>query len=165
MSLRRLRLDRIDLYQLHAVDPTVPLEDSVGALKLMQQQGKIRHIGLSNVTVSEIERARKVAPIVSVQNRYNWGDRDSEDVLEYCEKHHLGFIPWFPLGDGELAHAKELEKMAKKKEATSPQLALAWLLKRSSVMLPIPGTASIKHLEENVGAANVRLSKDDFAQM
>lgn len=165
MSLRRLGLERIDLYQLHAIDSSVPLEESLAALKIMQQQGKIRHIGLSNVSVDEIERAKKVVKVVSVQNQYNLRYRDSEDVLDYCEKHNLGFIPWYPLGDGDLTHSADLEKMAKQKGATVSQLALAWLLKRSPVMLPIPGTSSVKHLEENAGAATIQLTDEEFAQI
>lgn len=166
MSLRRLRLDRIDLYQLHAIDPLVPIEESLGALKIMQMQGKIRHIGLSNFTVPEIERAKKIVDIVSIQNHYNLSSRESEDVLEYCEKHHLGFIPWYPIASGDLAHPGGLlDKIAKQKGCTSAQIALAWLLKRSKVMLPIPGTSSVKHLEENISAAGIELTDQEFAQL
>lgn len=166
MSLRRLRLDRIDLYQLHAIDPLVPLEESLGALKLMQMQGKIRHIGLSNFTVSEIERAKKIVDFVSIQNHYNLSNRESEDVLKYCEKNHLGFIPWYPLGSGDLAHpGGVLEKIAKQKGCSPAQIAIAGLLKHSKVMLPIPGTSSIKHLEENIAAASIKLNDEEFAQL
>ena len=143
-SLRRLRVDRIDLYQLHAPDPKVPLEESLGALAEAQRQGKIRHIGVSNVSVDELERARAVVDVVSVQNRFNLDDRHSEDVLEVCERDGLGFIPWFPLGTGDL----------------SPGEAIPWLLARSPVMLPIPGTSSIEHLEENVAAAQIQLPSE-----
>ncbi len=166
MSLRRLRLDCIDLYQLHAIDPLVPLEESVGALKIMQMQGKIRHIGLSNFSISEIERAKKIVDIVSIQNHYNLSNRKSEDVLEYCEKHNLGFIPWYPIGSGNLAHPGGLiEKIANQKGCSPAQIALAWLLKRSKAMLPIPGTSSIKHLEENVAAAAIELTNQEFIQL
>jgi len=161
MSLRRLKLERIDLYQLHAVDQQVPLEDSLGALKQMQDQGKIRHIGLSNVSVQEIERARKLVEVVSVQNLYNYSNRRSEDVLQYCEKHQLGFIPWFPIAQGDLAHAGgELANLAKKAGATPAQAALAWLLNHSPVMLPIPGTASMVHLEENIAASAIEVMQN-----
>jgi pyridoxine 4-dehydrogenase len=143
-SLRRLRLDRIDLYQLHSPDPKVPLEDSIGALKELQDEGKIRHIGVSNVSLEQLELARSLVDVVSVQNRYNREDRHSEDVLEECERLGIGFIPWFPLGTGDL----------------SPRDAIPWLLSRSPVMLPIPGTSSVEHLEENVAAAEVELSEE-----
>lgn len=147
MSLRRLKLERIDLYQLHRIDPKVPVEESLGELKALQKEGKIRHIGLSEVSVPELERARKVVDIVSVQNRYNLTDRVHEKVLDYCEKEGLGFIPWFPLATGGLAKAGgALDSVAKKHDATPAQIALAWLLARSPVMLPIPGTSSVKHL-------------------
>lgn len=159
MSLRRLRLDCIDLYQLHSIDPLVAFEDQIGALRQMQKQGKIRYIGLSNVEVSDIERARKMVEVVSVQNLYNWANRKSERVLKYCEQNNIGFIPWFPIGDGELArHGGKLDAIAKLKNATPSQIAIAWLLKRSKVMLPIPGTSSIAHLEENTAAASIDLS-------
>lgn len=164
-SLQRLKLKCIDLYQLHAVDRKVPIEDSVRALREMQQQGKIRYIGLSNVSVSEIERAKKIVDVVSVQNRYNIFDRESESVLEYCEKHQLAFIPWFPLGSGDLIHEKRLASIAKRKQATPAQIALAWLLKRSPAMVPIPGTSSIKHLEENVAAVNIKLTDEEFDEL
>ena len=158
-SLKRLRLDRIDLYQLHTVDRKVPMEASLGALKEMQDVGKIRHVGLSNVDPEEIERARKVLPIVSVQNQYNIENRKSENVLVYCEKKSLGFMPWFPIGGGRgLKPDNALEKAAKTRGASVVQVALAWLLERSPVMLPIPGTSSIAHLEENVAAAAIKLN-------
>jgi aryl-alcohol dehydrogenase-like predicted oxidoreductase len=162
-SLKRLRLERIDLYQLHTVDPKVPLEESVGALKQMQDAGKIRHIGLSNVDRTEIDRARKIAPIVSVQNRYNIEDRKSEDVLVYCEKEKLGFLPWFPIGGGGgLKPKNPLNAAAKAHVMSVFQVALAWLLQRSPVMLPIPGTASMAHLEENVAAAKLELTPEEW---
>ena len=152
MSLRRLKLDRIDLYQLHRIDAKVPLEETLGALKKLQKAGKIRHIGLSEVSVEEIEKARKIVDVVSVQNQYNLGDRKHEDVVDYCEKENLGFIPWFPMAAGDLAKpGGVLDEAAKKHGATVSQLALAWLLHRSPVILPIPGTSSVKHLEENTG--------------
>ena len=165
-SLRRLRLERIDLYQLHAPDPSVPLEDSVGALKALQDEGKIRHIGISNVSLEELERAREVVDVVTVQNRYSVVDRHSEDVLEACEDAGIGFIPWFPLATGDLAEpGGPLEEIARAHGATSGQVALAWLLARSRVMLPIPGTSSVDHLHENVGAAELQLSDDELRQI
>jgi pyridoxine 4-dehydrogenase len=165
-SLKRLRLDRIDLYQLHRIDPKVPAEDSLGALKEMQAAGKIRHIGLSEVSPEQIQRARKVVPIVTVQNRYNIGDRKWDKTLEYCEKEQLGFMPWSPVGGGGGLHAgSELEAFAKQHGVSVYQLAIAWLLHRSPVMLPIPGTASVPHLEENVAAASLKLSPDDWRQI
>ena len=167
-SLKRLRLERIDLYQLHRIDARVAVEDSLGALKKMQDAGKIRYIGLSEVTPAEIERAKKVVPIVTVQNEYNIEDRKSEPTLEYCEKHNLGFIPWFPLGGSGSALVKPnspLEGEAKKHDASPAQLALAWLLWKSPTMLPIPGTSSIKHLEENVSAAKINISSDDWKKI
>jgi len=162
-SLKRLRLERIDLYQLHRVDPKVPLEESLGALKEMQNAGKIQHVGLSNVSTDEIQRARKVVPIVSVQNRYNIEDRKSEKVLVYCEKESLGFVPWFPIGGGKgLQPENALEKAAKDHGASVVQIALAWLLERSPVMLPIPGTSSIAHLEENVAATKIKLTSAEW---
>lgn len=165
MSLRRLRLERIDLYQFHAIDPQVPFEESIGALMTMQKQGKIRHIGLSNVKVADIERARKLISVVSVQNMYNINQRGSEQVLDYCEKNQIAFIPWFPLERGNLTESKKLEKLAKEKGVLPLQIALAWLLKRSPVMLPIPGTSSVKHLEENMGAASVNLTDREFSEL
>ncbi len=162
-SLKRLRLERIDLYQLHAVDPKVPLEVSLGALADMQREGKIRHVGLSNVTVRQLEQARKIVPIVSVQNRYNLGDRNSEDVLQACEKLGIAFLPWYPLGDGAALRIQKLKDLAKKLRATPAQVAIAWLLVKSPVMLPIPGTSSVEHLEQNVAAASLELSADDLS--
>lgn len=166
MSLRRLRLERIDLYQLHRVDPLVPLEDSVGALAELRDQGKIRHIGLSNVTVDELRAAQAVAPIVSVQNRYNLADRESEAVLDACTADGIGFIPWFPVATGQLARpGGPLDEAARHHGATPAQLALAWLLARSPVVLPIPGTSSVAHLDENTAAAGIRLSADEVAAL
>jgi aryl-alcohol dehydrogenase-like predicted oxidoreductase len=159
-SLRRLKLDRIDLYQLHAPDPKVPYEDSVGTLKELRDEGKIRHVGVSNVSVAQLRLARAIVPVVSVQNRFNLEDRHSDDVLEECESEGLGFIPWFPLSRGALAEpGSPAAEIAKHHEATPAQIALAWLLHRSPAMLPIPGTASIDHLEENVAAASIELSE------
>jgi pyridoxine 4-dehydrogenase len=162
-SLRRLRLQRIDLYQFHRPDPSVPFEESVGTLAEMQREGKIRHIGLSNVTTDQLARAQKIVRIVSVQNRYNMTDRESEPELEACERQGIAFLPWFPLATGELARpGGPLDRIARKYNKTPGQIALAWLLQRSPVMLPIPGTASVKHLEENVATAGIRLSQEDF---
>jgi aryl-alcohol dehydrogenase-like predicted oxidoreductase len=162
-SLKRLRLDRIDLWQLHRIDPKVPEDDQFGTIQDLQRGGKIRHVGLSEVKVDEIERARRYFPVVSVQNLYNLGDRKWEDVLDHCEKNNIGFIPWYPLDVGKLAEGKgPLGKIAAKHKATPAQVALAWLLKRSPVMLPIPGTSKVKHLEENVAAAGIELSPEDF---
>jgi pyridoxine 4-dehydrogenase len=163
MSLRRLKLERIDLYQLHRIDPKVPVEESLGALKELQKAGKIRHVGLSEVSAAEIERAGKTVKIVSVQNQYNLSDRRHEKTLKYCEEHNLAFIPWFPMASGKLAQAGGvLDQAAKQHHATLGQLSLAWLLHHSSVMLPIPGTSSVKHLEENLGAAHVHLSAEEW---
>ena len=163
MSLKRLRLERIDLYQLHTIDPKVPMEASLGALKEMQDAGKIRHIGLSNVSPEEIVRARKVVPIVSVQNEYNIEDRRWEKALVYCEKESLGFVPWSPIGGGRgLGPENALEKAARDRGASVIQVALAWLLERSPVMLPIPGTSSIAHLEENVAAEKLKLTPAEW---
>ena len=163
MSLRRLKLDAIDLYQLHRIDPKVPREEQFGVLANLQKEGKIRHVGLSEVSVEEIEAARKQVPIASVQNLYNLSNRKAEDVLDYCERENLGFIPWFPVAAGDLAKpGGKLDEMAKGKGATVAQIALAWLLKRSPVMLPIPGTSSVAHLEENVKARDVILSDEEF---
>ncbi len=167
-SLKRLKLDRIDVYQLHTVDHKVPIEDSVGALKKAQDAGKIRHIGLSNVSVREIERARKIAPIVSVQNRYNMEDRDSEDVLKYCEKEKIGFLPWAPIGGSgrhALSKSNHLEDEARRRNVTPVQLGLAWLLWKSRVMLPIPGTSKLEHLEQNMAAAKIQLNDDDWKKI
>jgi aryl-alcohol dehydrogenase-like predicted oxidoreductase len=163
MSLRRLNLQRIDLYQLHRIDPKVPAEEQFGELKKLQDEGKIRHIGLSEVKPSEIENAQKTIRVVSVQNLYNIGDRSHEDTLNYCQKNDLAFIPWFPVAAGKLAQpGGVLDEAAKKHHATLAQLALAWLLHRSKVMLPIPGTSSVRHLEENVGAAAIRVSEEEW---
>jgi pyridoxine 4-dehydrogenase len=157
-SLKRLKLERVDLYQLHRIDPAYPAEDQLGTLKDLQTQGKIRHIGLSEVTVAQIKHARAIVPIVSVQNRYSLADRAAEDVLEYCERERIGFIPWFPLGAGELAApGGELRSMAAEMMVTTSQLALGWLLWRSPVMLPIPGTSRVNHLEENVATAALKV--------
>ena len=157
-SLLRLRLERIDLYQLHRIDPKVPAEDQLGTLKDLQAQGKIKHIGLSEVSVRQIEHARTIVPIVSVQNRYSVTDRGSEDVLKYCEKEKLGFIPWFPLAAGRVSGSESpISRIAAQWKATPSQVALAWLLARSPVMLPIPGTSQVKHLEENVAAAGLKM--------
>ena len=165
-SLRRLKLERIDLYQLHSPDDRVPYEDSVGALKELQDEGKIKHIGISNVSVDELQQARGIVEVVTVQNLYNLEDRDSEDVLEACEEANIGFIPWYPLATGRLAEpGGPLERIASEHEATPAQVALAWLLGRSPVMLPIPGTSSVKHLEENVAAAEIELSVDELAEI
>ena len=162
-SLRRLRLERIDLYQLHRIDSKVPAEDQLGTLKNLQSQGKIRHIGLSEVNVREIQHAQKIVKVVSVQNRYSLSDRGSEDILEYCEQHNIGFIPWFPLAAGRLSGADSpILRLASQLKATPSQLALAWLLGRSPVMLPIPGTSRLEHLEENVAAARLKLDATEM---
>jgi pyridoxine 4-dehydrogenase len=154
MSLRRLGVERIDLFQLHRIDPKVPAEDQFGVLQDLRRQGKVRHVGLSEVSVAEIEAARRIVPIATVQNQYNLGYRHSEDVLDYCTRQNIGFIPWFPLGTGDLAKPRgPLAKIARRLGATPAQVALAWLLKKSAVMLPIPGTSKLKHLEENAAAA------------
>ena len=164
LSLRRLRLERIDLYQLHTVDRDVPIEESLGELKRMQDEGKIRHIGVSNVSVQELARARAVVDVVSVQNRFNAVDREHEAVLEACEADGLGFIPWYPLATGDLArHGGPLAEIAARLGAEPSQVALAWLLRRSPVMLPIPGTSRVAHLEDNIQAAALELSDDDVA--
>ena len=166
MSLRRLKLDCIDLYQLHRIDPKVPAAESLGALKDLQRAGKIRHIGLSEVSVKEIASARKTVAIVSVQNLYNLGNRQSEAVLDYCTQHELGFIPWFPLAAGKIVRkGGPLAKAAAQHGATVSQLALAWLLHRSPVILPIPGTSSVDHLNENVGSASVKLTDQEWAEI
>jgi aryl-alcohol dehydrogenase-like predicted oxidoreductase len=162
-SLRRLRLDRIDLYQLHRVDPKVPAEDQLGALKTLQAQGKIKHIGLSEVNVDQLKHAQTIVTIVSVQNRYSVTDRGSEDVLDYCERHTIAFIPWFPLAAGRLSGSQSpIARVAKQLSATPSQVALAWLLKRSKIMLPIPGTSRVQHLEENVAAAGLKIDDSEF---
>ncbi|MGR6918061.1 aldo/keto reductase [[Actinomadura] parvosata] len=166
MSLRILGLDRIPLFQLHRVDPDVPVEDQVGELRALQDEGKIAHIGLSEVSVEQIEQARAVAPIASVQNLYNLADRSAESVLDHCERHRIAFIPWFPLATGGLARpGGPLEAIASRLSATPSQLALAWLLHRSPVMLPIPGTSSVEHLEQNVAAAGLELTGEDFDEL
>ncbi|GAA1653136.1 aldo/keto reductase [Nonomuraea maheshkhaliensis] len=166
MSLRVLGLDRIPLFQLHRVDPEVPIEDQVGELKALKDEGKIAHIGLSEVTVEQIEQARAVAPIASVQNLYNLANRAAEKVLDHCERHGIGFIPWFPLATGGLVKpGGPLDAIASRLSATPSQLALAWLLHRSPVMLPIPGTSSIEHLEQNVAAAGLDLTDEDVAEL
>ncbi|MEO6876691.1 MAG: aldo/keto reductase [Opitutaceae bacterium] len=166
MSLRRLKIDRIDLYQLHRIDPKVPMGESLGALKELQRAGKIRHIGLSEVSVPEIIRARRLVKIVSVQNLYNLSNRQSEAVVEYCTKHNLGFIPWFPLAAGKMTRSGgRLAKAAAQHGATRSQLALAWLLHRSPVILPIPGTSSVEHLQENIGAAALQLTDEEWAEI
>jgi pyridoxine 4-dehydrogenase len=168
-SLKRLKLERIDLWQLHRIDRKVPVEESLGAIKKAQDAGKIRHVGLSEVTVAEIEQAKKVVPIVSIQNRYNITDRGSEDALNYCEKEKMGFIPWAPIGGGgsrSLSKAgNALEAEAKRHNVSVVQLALAWLLQRSQVMLPIPGTSSLAHLEENMAAAKLQLSAEEWKKI
>jgi len=163
MSLRRLGVEQIALWQLHRIDGQVPVEDSLSAIKELQDAGKIKHVGLSQVSVAELEQARKVVEVVSVQNLYNLADRSSEDVLDYCEKESIGFIPWFPVASGELARpGGVLDEIAKDHRATHAQLALAWLLRRSPVMLPIPGTSSVAHVEENCAAAEVELTDAEF---
>jgi pyridoxine 4-dehydrogenase len=165
-SLRRLRLDRIDLYQLHRIDPKVPTDDQLGALKDLQSQGKIKHIGLSEVSVRQIQHARTIVPIVSVQNRYNVADRGSEDVLQYCEKEKLPFIPWFPLAAGRVSRTdSSIIQAAARLKATPTQVALAWLLARSPVMLPIPGTSSVRHLEENLAAADLNIDEGKMREL
>ncbi len=166
MSLRLLKTERLDLWQLHRIDPKTPVEESLGAVSKLQKAGKIRHIGLSEVKVPEIEQARKVVEIVSVQNKYNLGDRAHEDVLGYCEQNDIAFIPWFPVAAGELARAGgKLDSFAKRHSLTVSQLSLAWLLHRSPVMLPIPGTSNLKHLEENLKAASVSLTQDEWDEV
>jgi len=166
MSLRRLKVERIDLYQLHRFDPRTPVEESLGELKKMQDEGKIRHIGISEVSVAEVKQARKIVNVVSVQNKYNLGDRAHEDVLEYCEKEKIAFIPWFPVAAGKLARSGgALDTLAKKHGVSNAQLAVAWLLHRSPVILPIPGTSSVKHLEENVAAAEIKLSDAEWGSL
>jgi pyridoxine 4-dehydrogenase len=165
-SLRRLRLERIDLYQLHSPDRKVHFEDSVGALRELQGEGKIKHVGLSNVSVDQLRRAREIVEVVTVQNRYNLTDRASEAVLEACERDGLGFIPWFPLATGSLARpGGPLDEIARSHDATPAQVALAWLLRRSPSMLPIPGTSSVVHLEENVAAAQLELSDEEMERL
>ena len=165
-SLRRLRLEQIDLYQLHRIDSKIPAEDQLGALKELQAQGKIKHVGLSGVSVKQIVHARTVVPVVSVQNRYSVADRGSEDVLEYCEKEKLGFIPWFPLAAGRVSGTESpIKHVAAQLKATPSQVALAWLLARSPVMLPIPGTSKVEHLEENVAAADLKIDPNNIEEL
>lgn len=162
-SLRRLKLERIELYQLHRIDPNVPEEEQFGALREFQRAGKIHHLGLSEVTVEQIERARRYFEVVSVQNRYNIADREWENVLDYCTRQQIGFIPWFPLQTGKLAEREgALARVAEAHGATASQIALAWLLRRSPVMLPIPGTSRVKHVEENTAAASIKLTSEEF---
>jgi pyridoxine 4-dehydrogenase len=170
MSLRRLKLDRIELYQLHRIDIRTPLEESLGALHRMQEQGKIRHIGLSEVTPAEIEQAQKLVPIVSVQNRYSLADRRHEQTLAWCEQRGIAFLPWYPMAAGKLLKqdhplSQALSRLASRFDATPAQLSLAWLLNRSPVMLPIPGTSKVSHLEENIAAASLQIGPDEWAQL
>jgi aryl-alcohol dehydrogenase-like predicted oxidoreductase len=164
-SLKRLRLECIDLYQLHAPDPRVPFADSVGALADMQRAGKIRYIGVSNVSLAELEAARRIATIVSVQNEYNAGERSSDDVLAACERLGIAFLPWYPLGAGAVLRSAGMKRIAKRHGASPAQVALAWLLARSPVVLPIPGTAALEHLEENVAAAALAIPAEELAQL
>jgi pyridoxine 4-dehydrogenase len=166
MSLRRLGVERIDLWQLHRIDPKVPRDEQFDAIKQMQQEGLIRHAGLSEVNTEEIQAAQKFFPVVTVQNMYNLVTRQSEDVLEYCTRANIGFIPWFPLASGSLAQSGSLlDEIAKKQNTTPGGVALAWILKRSPVTLPIPGTSQVEHLEDNVNAVNVSLSDEEFAAL
>jgi pyridoxine 4-dehydrogenase len=166
MSLRRLKVERIDLYQLHRFDPKVPVEESLGELKKMQQEGKIRHIGISETNVAEVQQAQKIVNVVSVQNQYNISDRQHEDVVNYCTKNNIIFIPWFPLAAGELTKpGSVLDRLATAHKATKSQIAVAWLLRRSPVMLPIPGTSQVSHLEENVAAAELKLDEAEWKSL
>jgi aryl-alcohol dehydrogenase-like predicted oxidoreductase len=164
-SLKKLRIDRIDLYQFHAPDPRVPYSESIGALAELQRAGKIRHLGVSNVSVKQLEVARRIAPIVSVQNEYNIANRKDDDVLAACEKAGLAFIPWYPLGAGTVLRSARVERVAERLRVTTAQVAIAWLLARSPMMLPIPGTASIAHLEENAAAGRLVLSPEDLSAL
>jgi len=165
-SLRRLRLDRIDLYQLHRIDPKVPADDQLGTLKALQAEGKIKYIGLSEVSISQIQHAQTIVPVVSIQNRYSLANRRSEDVLKYCEKEKMAFIPWFPLAAGKLSGGSSpVQHVAEQLKATPSQVALAWLLSRSPVMLPIPGTSKVKHLEENVAAAALKFDEKEMQEL
>jgi pyridoxine 4-dehydrogenase len=165
-SLRRLRLDRIDLYQLHRIDSKVPFDEQIGALADLRAEGKIRHIGLSNVSVAQLERARTIVDIVSVQNRYNLADRESDDVVDACQEHGLAFIPYFPIDAGDLATpGGRLDRIAAAHEATQAQIALAWLLHRSPVITPIPGTSSQAHFDENLAAAGIALTDAEYASL
>jgi len=170
MSLRRLKLERIDLYQLHRIDPRTPLEESLGALKRMQEQGKIRHIGLSEVTPTEIEEARKIVEVVTVQNRYSLTDRRHQLTLDYCELHGIGFMPWYPIAGGKMLRpdqpsAEALARVATRRSCSVAQLSVAWLLQRSPVMLPIPGTSKVPHLEENVAASGLTLNRSEWDEV
>jgi pyridoxine 4-dehydrogenase len=170
MSLRRLRLERIDLYQLHRIDPRTPLEESLGALKRMQEEGKIRHIGLSEVSPAEIEEAGKIVTVTTVQNRYSLADRRNEETLAYCEKRGIGFLPWYPMAGGKLLKAEQpaaatLARIAARHSASPAQLSVAWLLQRSPVMLPIPGTSKVTHLGENVAAARLKVSAEEWREL
>ena len=170
MSLRRLKLERIEIYQLHRIDPRTPLEESLGALKQMQDHGKIHHIGLSEVTPAEIEEAQKIVPIVSVQNRYSLADRRHEPTLAWCEQRGIAFLPWYPIAAGKLLKpdhplARVLTDLGKRYNATAAQLSIAWLLQRSSVMLPIPGTSQVKHLEENIAAASLQIGPEEWTPL
>jgi aryl-alcohol dehydrogenase-like predicted oxidoreductase len=166
MSLRRLGLERIELFQLHRIDNKVPLEDQIGELKSLQDEGKIGAIGLSEVTVEQIDEARQIAEIATVQNLYNLTERKSEDVVDYCVREAIGFLPWFPIAAGKLAEeGGPVDRIAKDTGATPAQIALAWLLARAQIMLPIPGTSTVKHLEENIGAAQLRLSREQVDEL
>ena len=170
MSLRRLKLERIELYQLHRIDPRTPLEEQLGALKRMQEQGKIRHIGLSEVTPQQVEEVRKYVDVATIQNRYSLGDRRHEDTLNWCEQQGIGFLPWYPNAAGKLMKPDHpsfarLSQIAGRHGATISQLSLAWLLQRSPVLLPIPGTSKVAHLEENLAAADLNLSSEDWAEV
>jgi pyridoxine 4-dehydrogenase len=166
MSLRRLKLERIDLYQLHRFDPKVPVEESLGELKKMQEEGKIRHIGISETSVADVQQAQKIVNVVSVQNQYNISDRQHEDVVAYCTKNKIVFIPWFPLAAGELTKpGSVLDRLATAHKATKSQVAVAWLLRRSPVMLPIPGTSQVSHLEQNVAAAELKLDESEWQSL
>ena len=170
MSLRRLKLERIELYQLHRIDPRTPLEESLGALRQMQEQGKIRHIGLSEVAPAEIEQAQKIVQVVSIQNRYSLADRRHEQTLTWCEQRGIAFLPWYPMAAGKLLKpdhpaSRVLKQIAGRHRATAAQLSLAWLLHRSSVMLPIPGTSQVQHLEENIAAASLQIGLEEWAEL
>jgi len=170
MSLRRLKLERIDLYQLHRIDPRTPLEESLGALRKLQEQGKIRHIGLSEVTPEQIEESRRIVPVVTVQNRYSLTNRRHDDALAYCEKQGIGFMPWYPIAGGKLMSpdhpgARSLAAIAERYSISVPQLSIAWLLHRSPVMLPIPGTSKVQHLEQNVSAAALTMGSDEWDEV
>ena len=164
-SLKRLRRDRIDVYQFHRPDPKVPYEESIGTFAALQREGKVRHVGVSNVTVEQLNTARTIVPIVSVQNRYNFDDRSSEDVLDVCTREGIAFLPWAPIGGVSPLKNAQLQRVAKAHEATTLQIAIAWLLKRSPVVLPIPGTGSPEHLDENLAAARITLGDDEFREL